>query len=168
MVICGARQTLVNAKPARGQYAIGGNKSVIKKAEYMEESIPGKVCKLFSLKHTRYIGKRDGFDHRLVIYTPGTPLSYLLSGFIHFFQCGVVQTTTYRTIFRSDRQRREKRSLHQYIDTRRWRNRTCRNVFSGTPFGHCFALGFSANQKCHFPGASQPRRAQRHPTGQEN
>ena len=47
--------------------------SVIKKAEYMEERILGKVCKFFSPKNTRYIGKRDGFDHRLVSYTSAEP-----------------------------------------------------------------------------------------------
>lgn len=47
--------------------------SVIKKAEYMEERIIGKVCTHFSPKNTQYIGKRDGFDHRLVSYISDEP-----------------------------------------------------------------------------------------------
>ena len=52
---------------------IRNDASVIKKAQYLEESILGKVCKFFSQKNTRYIGKRNGFDHRLVSYTSDKP-----------------------------------------------------------------------------------------------
>lgn len=44
--------------------------TAIKKAEYGEERMLGKVCKPFDPKRTRYDGKNDGFDHRLVIYLP--------------------------------------------------------------------------------------------------
>jgi hypothetical protein len=46
--------------------------SVIKNAEYAEERMLGKVCKAYDPKKTRYDGNTDGFDHRLVIYTPDT------------------------------------------------------------------------------------------------
>ena len=42
--------------------------SQIKKAEYAEERMLGKVCKPFNRKRTRYDGHHDGFDHRLVVY----------------------------------------------------------------------------------------------------
>ena len=44
--------------------------TVIKSAEYGEERMLGKVCKAFDPKRTRYDGKNDGFDHRLVVYLP--------------------------------------------------------------------------------------------------
>lgn len=44
--------------------------TAIKSAEYSEERMLGKVCKPFDPKRTRYDGKSDGFDHRLVIYAP--------------------------------------------------------------------------------------------------
>ena len=47
---------------------ISSDASVIKKAEYLEERMLGKVCKPFNRKRTRYDGNHDGFDHRLVIY----------------------------------------------------------------------------------------------------
>lgn len=48
--------------------------SVIKKIVYLEESMLGKVCKPFDTRRTRYDGKRDGFDHRLVIYKIEQPV----------------------------------------------------------------------------------------------
>ena len=47
---------------------IRSDASVIKKAEYAEERMLGKVCKPFNRKRTRYDGNHDGFDHRLVVY----------------------------------------------------------------------------------------------------
>ena len=49
---------------------IRSNASVIKKVEYLEEGMLGKVCVPFNPQRTRYDGKHDGFDHRLVIYKP--------------------------------------------------------------------------------------------------
>jgi hypothetical protein len=49
--------------------------TAIKRAEYAEERMLGKVCKPFDPKRTRYDGKNDGFDHRLVIYAPDSPSS---------------------------------------------------------------------------------------------
>ena len=49
---------------------ISADGTAIKKAEYGEERMLGKVCKPFDPKRTRYDGKNDGFDHRLVIYLP--------------------------------------------------------------------------------------------------
>ena len=52
---------------------IRSDASVIKKVEYAEERILGKVCKAYNPKRTRYDGKHDGFDHRLVIYVSDEP-----------------------------------------------------------------------------------------------
>ena len=46
---------------------------VIKNASYSEERIIGKPCAYYDPKKTSYAGKKDGFDCRLVYYSP-TPL----------------------------------------------------------------------------------------------
>ena len=43
--------------------------SVIKSTEYDESKLIGKPCEHYDPKKTRYDGKKDGFDHRLVFYT---------------------------------------------------------------------------------------------------
>jgi hypothetical protein len=52
---------------------VRSNASIIKKVEYLEEGMLGKVCKPFNRQRTRYDGKHDGYDHRLVIYIPDEP-----------------------------------------------------------------------------------------------
>ena len=75
-----ARVDVVVRKSFTGKSAfavsfITADGAVIKKAEYGEERILGKVCKPFDPKRTRYDGQNDGFDHRLVIYLPDAPSS---------------------------------------------------------------------------------------------
>ena len=70
-----ARVDVVVRKSFTGKSAfavsfITADGAVIKKAEYGEERMLGKVCKPFDPTRTRYDGKNGGFDHRLVIYLP--------------------------------------------------------------------------------------------------
>lgn len=41
---------------------------VIKKLNYLEERVIGKVCPQYDPKKAKYDGNRDGYDHRLVYY----------------------------------------------------------------------------------------------------
>ncbi len=52
--------------------------SVIKNAEYSQDRIIGKSCEFYDKNKSRYDGNREGFDHRLVYYSP-TPLGMKLS-----------------------------------------------------------------------------------------
>ena len=45
--------------------------SVIKKADYDEDRITGKVCANYDPGRSAYFGKKDGFDYRHVSYTMG-------------------------------------------------------------------------------------------------
>jgi hypothetical protein len=43
---------------------------VLKSSEYAEDRIIGKTCPYYDAKKGSYAGKRDGFDCRLVYYSP--------------------------------------------------------------------------------------------------
>jgi hypothetical protein len=43
--------------------------SVIKKTDYDEDRITGKVCESYDPRRSRYFGKKDGFDYRNLFYT---------------------------------------------------------------------------------------------------
>lgn len=42
--------------------------SEIKRINYDEERMMGKVCKAFDPEKSKYVGKTDGFDQRLAVY----------------------------------------------------------------------------------------------------
>ena len=43
--------------------------SVVKKADYDEDRITGKVCANYDPGRSAYFGKKDGFDYRNLLYT---------------------------------------------------------------------------------------------------
>jgi hypothetical protein len=43
--------------------------SVIKTRDYDEDRLTGKVCQSYDRRHTEYLGKKDGFDCRNLLYT---------------------------------------------------------------------------------------------------
>ena len=45
--------------------------NVIKKTDYRVEMLTGKRCAYYDQSKSRYAGKKDGFDHRLVYYSTG-------------------------------------------------------------------------------------------------
>jgi hypothetical protein len=47
--------------------------SAIKSAEYGEERLVGKACQYYDPKKSRYDGKKDGFDQRIVFYAASRP-----------------------------------------------------------------------------------------------
>ena len=49
--------------------------TVIKKIDYDEERLIGKVCNQYDQRRSSYYGKKDGLDLRMVIYMPApTPM----------------------------------------------------------------------------------------------
>jgi hypothetical protein len=48
---------------------VNADGSVIKKTDYDEDRITGKVCASYDPRRSAYFGKKDGFDYRNVIYT---------------------------------------------------------------------------------------------------
>jgi hypothetical protein len=47
--------------------------TVIKKIEYDEDRLVGKVCDNYDQRRSGYFGKKEGMDYRVVIYTPTPP-----------------------------------------------------------------------------------------------
>lgn len=48
---------------------VNGNGIVVKKADYDEDRITGKVCANYDPGRSGYFGKKDGYDYRSVSYT---------------------------------------------------------------------------------------------------
>jgi hypothetical protein len=48
---------------------VNADGSVIKKTDYDEDRVTGKVCASYDPRRSAYFGKKDGFDYRNVIYT---------------------------------------------------------------------------------------------------
>jgi len=48
---------------------VSADGSVIRKANYDEDRITGKVCKSYDLRGSTYLGEVEGFDYRLLLYT---------------------------------------------------------------------------------------------------
>lgn len=48
---------------------VNSSGSVVKKADYDEDRITGKVCAHYDPGRSGYFGKKDGFDYRKVLYT---------------------------------------------------------------------------------------------------
>jgi len=51
---------------------VGSNGTVIKKTDYDEDRLIGKVCDEYDQLRSGYCGKKDGFDFRIVVYTTQT------------------------------------------------------------------------------------------------
>ena len=45
--------------------------SVIKRMEYDEDRVVGKVCENYDQKRSAYCGKKDGIDYRVAVYAAG-------------------------------------------------------------------------------------------------
>ncbi len=50
--------------------------TVIKKIDYDEDRLVGKVCDNYDQRRSGYFGKKDGMDYRVVVYAP-TPRRFL-------------------------------------------------------------------------------------------
>ena len=48
---------------------VNGSGIVVKKADYDEDRITGKVCANYDPRRSGYFGKKDGYDYRSVSYT---------------------------------------------------------------------------------------------------
>jgi len=59
----------------RGVYStsfLRADGTVIKKADYDEDRLVGKVCDEYDQLRSGYCGKKDGYDYRIVVYTTQT------------------------------------------------------------------------------------------------
>ena len=65
------RKDFTSGKGVFSASFIRADGSVIKSIEYNEGKLIGRSCAHYDPKKTRYDGKKDGFDHRLVYYTAG-------------------------------------------------------------------------------------------------
>ena len=63
------RKGHVSGRPVYNTSFVRANGSVIKATDYDEDRLTGKVCKSYDLKRSGYLGKKDGFDCRKLLYT---------------------------------------------------------------------------------------------------
>lgn len=64
------RKGIVSTKNVFNTSFLRADGSLIKRIDYDEERMIGKVCKNYDHNKSKYDGNKDGWDHRLAYYTP--------------------------------------------------------------------------------------------------
>lgn len=62
---------------SRGVYAtafLRADGSVIKKIEYDEDRLVGRICEAYDQSRSGYCGKKEGLDYRIVVYKTSAPV----------------------------------------------------------------------------------------------